>query len=180
MKHVKRLFAELLMVRMIRTVVGKLRFFYYARILRNVRTQESKHAIAHTVEHNLKAIGAFGLTRMDKLKKTRFVRVVFADTGALKAEVQSPFQNPAFKAIRVMVVDTDGEGGDRVAAQPARHRHHDARIDAARQVRHHRDVGPQPPLHCFQRRPQFLRRQALQTFLRGKPLQTLFRRQPLG
>jgi len=69
MKHVKRLFAELLMVRMIRIVVGKLRFFYYARILRNVRTQESKHAIAHTVEHNLKAIGAFGLTRMDKLIK---------------------------------------------------------------------------------------------------------------
>jgi len=54
---------------MIRAVVGKLRFVYYARILRHVRTRESTDAIAHTVEHNLKAIGAFGLPRMDKLIK---------------------------------------------------------------------------------------------------------------
>src|SRR6266576_2376738 len=67
MKHLKSLFSELLMVRMIRIVVGKLRFFYYARVLRKVRIQESKHAIDHTVKHNLKGIGAFGLTRMDKL-----------------------------------------------------------------------------------------------------------------
>jgi len=69
MKHLKRFFAELLMVRMIRTVVGKLRFWYYAKILRQVRTRESKDAIEHTVGHNLKAIAAFGLTRMDKLIK---------------------------------------------------------------------------------------------------------------
>ncbi len=69
MKHLKRFFAELLMVRMIRTAVGKLRFLYYARILRHVRTRESKDAIEHTVEHNLKAIAAFGLTRMDRLIK---------------------------------------------------------------------------------------------------------------
>jgi len=67
MKHLKSLFSELLMVRMIRIVVGKLRFFYYARVLRKVRIQESKHAIDHTVKHNLKGIGAFGLTRMDTL-----------------------------------------------------------------------------------------------------------------
>ena len=59
MKHLKSLFSELLMVRMIRIVVGKLRFFYYARVLRKVRIQESKHAIDHTVKHNLTGIGCF-------------------------------------------------------------------------------------------------------------------------
>ena len=33
-----------------------------------------------------------------------------ADTGALKAEVRSPFQKPAFRAIAVSVFDSDGDG----------------------------------------------------------------------
>jgi hypothetical protein len=39
-----------------------------------------------------------------------FVRVSFADTGAVKAEVRSPFQKPAFRAIAVAAIDGDGDG----------------------------------------------------------------------
>jgi hypothetical protein len=47
-----------------------------------------------------------------KVRKTRrlFVRVFFADTGALKSEFLSPFQRPAFRAIAVSVLDSDGDG----------------------------------------------------------------------
>jgi CSLREA domain-containing protein len=47
-----------------------------------------------------------------KMGKRRrlFVRVSFADTGALKAEVRSPFQKPAFRRILVAVFDSDGDG----------------------------------------------------------------------
>ncbi len=57
-----------------------------------------------------RAIAASLVTRRHKLKKTLFVHIVFADTGALKTEVRSPFQNPAFQAIRAVAVDTDGDG----------------------------------------------------------------------
>src|SRR5262249_24329909 len=39
-----------------------------------------------------------------------FVRVTFADTGALKAEVRSPFQKPTFHAIAAAAFDSDGDG----------------------------------------------------------------------
>src|SRR5439155_20780414 len=47
-----------------------------------------------------------------KVKKARrlFLQISFADTGALKAEVRSPFQRPAFRAIAVSVFDGDGDG----------------------------------------------------------------------
>jgi hypothetical protein len=38
------------------------------------------------------------------------VRVTFADTGALKAEVRSPFQRAAFRRILVAVFDSNGDG----------------------------------------------------------------------
>jgi hypothetical protein len=44
-----------------------------------------------------------------------FVRVSFADTGALKVLVRSPFQKPDFRAIAVAAIDGDGDGmADRV------------------------------------------------------------------
>src|SRR5262245_60481276 len=57
-----------------------------------------------------RAVVASLVTRKHKGKKTLFVRVVYADTGALKAEARSPFQSPAFKAVRAVAVDTDGDG----------------------------------------------------------------------
>jgi len=57
-----------------------------------------------------RAIAASLVTRRHKLKKALFVHIVFADTGALKAEVRSPFQNPAFQAIRAVAADSDGDG----------------------------------------------------------------------
>ncbi len=62
-------FRELLLIRSVRKIVGKLRFYYYAKLLRRVKTLESKDAIDHTVSHNLNALGLFGLTRMNKLIK---------------------------------------------------------------------------------------------------------------
>jgi hypothetical protein len=40
-----------------------------------------------------------------------FVRVSFADTGALKSEFLSPFQRPAYRSIAVTVFNSDGGGG---------------------------------------------------------------------
>jgi SAM-dependent methyltransferase len=62
-------FKELLLIKPVRKVVGKLRFYYYAKLLRKVKTLESKDAIDHTIKHNLNALGLFGLTRMNKLIK---------------------------------------------------------------------------------------------------------------
>ena len=47
-----------------------------------------------------------------KVKKTRrlFVRISFADTGAVQSEFRSPFQKGAFRAIAVSVFDSDGDG----------------------------------------------------------------------
>ena len=39
-----------------------------------------------------------------------FVRVSFADTGALKSEFLSPFQRPAYRSIAVSVFNSDGDG----------------------------------------------------------------------
>src|SRR5262249_18115833 len=48
----------------------------------------------------------------NKAGKTRrlLIRVSFADTGELKAEVRSPFQKPAFRSIAVTAFDSDGDG----------------------------------------------------------------------
>jgi hypothetical protein len=43
-------------------------------------------------------------------KKRLMVEVHFADTGALKGEVPSPFQKPAFRDIQVSVRDGNGDG----------------------------------------------------------------------
>jgi hypothetical protein len=44
-------------------------------------------------------------------KKTKLVvEVLFADTGAMKAEIPSPFQKPAFKGIQVNVRAGSGNG----------------------------------------------------------------------
>ena len=63
------IFKEFLLIRAVRVVVGKLRFYYYARFRNRIKTSESNDAIDHTVKHNLKSIGVFGLTRMDMLIK---------------------------------------------------------------------------------------------------------------
>jgi hypothetical protein len=39
-----------------------------------------------------------------------FVRVSFADTGALKSQFLSPFQRPAYRSIAVTVFNSDGDG----------------------------------------------------------------------
>jgi hypothetical protein len=50
------------------------------------------------------------VTRKVGTTPRQFVRVFFADTGAPKAEVRSPFQRPAFRAIAVAAFDGDGDG----------------------------------------------------------------------
>jgi SAM-dependent methyltransferase len=63
------MFKQFLLIRAVRVVVCKLRFYYYARFRNRIKTLESEDAIDHTVKHNLKSIGLFGLTRMDMLIK---------------------------------------------------------------------------------------------------------------
>jgi len=65
----KNALKQLLLLRGFRKVIGKLRFHYFVNIRRRIITMESKDAIKHTVDHNLKALGHFGGTRMDKLIK---------------------------------------------------------------------------------------------------------------
>ena len=65
----RNMFKQLLLIGGVRFVVGKLRFYYYARFRSRIKTLESKDAIDHTIKHNLKSIGVFGLTRMDMLIK---------------------------------------------------------------------------------------------------------------
>jgi hypothetical protein len=48
-----------------------------------------------------------GWVRVGKTRRL-VVRVSFADTGALKAEVRSPLQTTAFGRILVAVFDSDG------------------------------------------------------------------------
>jgi hypothetical protein len=50
------------------------------------------------------------VTRKVGTTRRLFVRASFADTGAVKAEVRSPFQKPAFRAIAVAAFDGDGDG----------------------------------------------------------------------
>ena len=65
----RNILKQFLLIRAVRIVVGKLRFYYYARFRNRIKTLESKDAIDHTVKHNLKSIGLFGLSRMDMLIK---------------------------------------------------------------------------------------------------------------
>jgi len=65
----KNALKQLLLIRGFRKVIGKLRFYYFVKIRRRIKTGESKDAIKYTVNHNLKALGHFGGTRMDKLIK---------------------------------------------------------------------------------------------------------------
>jgi hypothetical protein len=39
-----------------------------------------------------------------------FIRVFFADNGTLKTEFSSPFQNPTFRAIEALAIDSNGDG----------------------------------------------------------------------
>lgn len=65
----KNAFRQLLLIREIRILVGKIRYYYFVKFRRMVTSMESKDAIKHTVNHNLKSLGLFGATRMDKLIK---------------------------------------------------------------------------------------------------------------
>lgn len=58
---------ETLLIRKVRAVVGKVRFFYFVFLRRRVTTLESQDAVKQTVKHNVKALGMFGGTRMDKI-----------------------------------------------------------------------------------------------------------------
>jgi hypothetical protein len=57
-----------------------------------------------------RAIVAALVTKKVGKRRRLFVRISFADTGALKADVLSPFQKPAFRAIAVRVFDDNGDG----------------------------------------------------------------------
>ena len=63
----KNILKQLLLVREIRIVVGKLRFYYFAKLIGRIKTLESKDAIDHSVSHNLKSVSDFWGIRMDKL-----------------------------------------------------------------------------------------------------------------
>lgn len=65
----KNAFKQLLLLRIVRILVCKMRFYYYVKIRNKIKIIESKDAIDQTIKHNLKSLGAFGLTRMDKLIK---------------------------------------------------------------------------------------------------------------
>ena len=57
-----------------------------------------------------RAIAAVLVNKKVRKRRRLFVRISFADTGALKAEVLSPFQKPAFRNIAVVVFDSNGDG----------------------------------------------------------------------
>jgi hypothetical protein len=65
----KNFFNQLLLIKVVRIFVGKIRFYWFARIRGKVVTLESKDAINHTVKHNLKSLAMFGGSRMEKLIK---------------------------------------------------------------------------------------------------------------
>lgn len=65
----KSILKQFLLIREFRIIIGKFRFFYFARIMRRVKTSESKDAIDHTIKHNLKSLSVFGGTRMNKIIK---------------------------------------------------------------------------------------------------------------
>jgi hypothetical protein len=60
---------QFLLIKLVRIIACKIRFFYFVKILHRVKTIESKEAINHTVPHNLKSLGAFGLSRMELIIK---------------------------------------------------------------------------------------------------------------
>jgi hypothetical protein len=57
-----------------------------------------------------RAIGAAVEIRQVGPTPTRFVKVFFADNGALKIRFRSPFQSPAFSRIRAVAFDSSGDG----------------------------------------------------------------------
>jgi hypothetical protein len=65
----KKVINQFLLITYVRVIVGRLRLFYYLKILKSFKTVDSDDAIDMTVKHNLKALSAFGLTRMNKLIK---------------------------------------------------------------------------------------------------------------
>lgn len=60
-------FKETLLIRPVRMLIGKIRYYYFVHLRRKVKTLESKDAINATVKHNFKALGIFGGTRMEKI-----------------------------------------------------------------------------------------------------------------
>lgn len=65
----KKSINQLLLITYVRVIVGKLRLFYYTKIVKSLRTTDSKDGINMNLKHNLKGISIFGLTRMNKLIK---------------------------------------------------------------------------------------------------------------
>lgn len=65
----KKILNQFLQITYVRVLVGKVRFYYFTRIIKNLQTFESKDAINKTVDHNLKGLSKFGLTRMNKIIK---------------------------------------------------------------------------------------------------------------
>ena len=65
----KKLINQLLQITYVRILVGKLRLLYFTKILKSLKTVDSKDAINMTLKHNLKGLSKFGLTRMNKLIK---------------------------------------------------------------------------------------------------------------
>jgi hypothetical protein len=63
----KNILRQLLLVREIRWLVGKIRFYFFTKLSYKVKTLESKDAIDHTIKHNLKSLATFGGIRMNKL-----------------------------------------------------------------------------------------------------------------
>jgi hypothetical protein len=57
-----------------------------------------------------RAIGAAVEIRRVGPTLTRFVKVFYADNGALKIRIRSPFQSPAFSRIRAVAFDSNGDG----------------------------------------------------------------------
>lgn len=65
--RIKNAIIQLFLVRTVRVIIGKIRYYYYFKLRRQLKTLESKNALTETVKHNLKALGTFGLKRMDMI-----------------------------------------------------------------------------------------------------------------
>lgn len=64
-----KILRQLLIIPEIRWFYGKLRFYYFIKLLGKLRTTESNDAIDNTIKHNLKSLSNFGGWRMSKLIK---------------------------------------------------------------------------------------------------------------
>jgi hypothetical protein len=58
----------------------------------------------------VRGIGAHLATVKVGKRKKLVIVVTFADTGAKKSQITSPFQKPAYRSIQVSVKDTNGDG----------------------------------------------------------------------